>query len=277
MTESRVAPVHRVVDAHWVGRVPYAEAHALQEELLEARMQGRVGDTVLLLEHPPVLTMGRGAKPANVLLTEEERASQGIGLHETGRGGDVTYHGPGQLVAYPILCLSPDREDIRRYVRDLAEVMIALASDHGIGAGVVPASSKYVGVWVNRVASGRWEEPAVDDAGEPVGDLAKLGAIGVRVSRWCTMHGFAFNVRTNLAHFGAIVPCGIATKGVTSLEALGVPAPALEDVASRAAAHIGHVFGATVRFHVASSVAAVRATITPVAAAVPAPTEEDSP
>jgi lipoyl(octanoyl) transferase len=276
MSESRVAPVHRVIDAHWVGRVPYAEAHALQEELLESRMQGRVGDTVLLLEHPPVLTMGRGAKPVNVLLSEAQRAAQGIGLHETGRGGDVTYHGPGQLVAYPILCLSPDREDIRRYVRDLAEVMIALAAEHGVGAGVVPGSSKYVGVWVNRGEPARWHEPELDEAGEPAGDLAKLGAIGVRVSRWCTMHGFAFNVRTDLAHFGAIVPCGIATKGVTSLEALRVEAPAVEVVASRAAAHLANVFGATVRFHEASSVAAVRATIAPAAVHAPS-TEETSP
>ena len=261
MTEPRVTPVHRVVDAHWIGRVPYADAHALQEELLEARLQGRVGDTVLLLEHPPVLTMGRGAKPANVLLSGEERAARGIDLHETGRGGDVTYHGPGQLVAYPILCLSPDREDIRRYVRDLAEVMIALAADHGVGAGVIAGSSKYVGVWVDRASRGAWSEPALDPGGEPAGDLAKLGAIGVRVSRWCTMHGFAFNVRTNLGDFASIVPCGIATKGVTSLEALGVAAPALDAVAARAAEHLARVLGARVRFHGSSSVDTVRSTI----------------
>jgi lipoyl(octanoyl) transferase len=283
MTEPRVAPVRRLIEAHWIGCVPYAEAHALQEELLEARIQGRVGDTLLLLEHPPVVTMGRGAKPANVLLSGEEREAQGIGLHETGRGGDVTYHGPGQLVGYPILCLSPDREDIRRYVRDLAEVMIALAAEYGVGAGVIATSSKYVGVWVDRASSRAWTDPPVDADGEPSGDLAKIGAIGVRVSRWCTMHGFAFNVRTNLAHFRAIVPCGITTKGVTSLEALealgaqeGATYP-LDHVAARAADHFARVFGAALRFHPRSSVDAVRASIAPPAARGAAAVEEPAP
>jgi lipoyl(octanoyl) transferase len=268
MTEPRTVPLPRVVDAHWLGRVPYEDAHALQEELLEARIQGRVGDTMLLLEHPPVLTMGRGAKSAHVLLSAEEREARCIALHETGRGGDVTYHGPGQLVAYPIVCLSPDREDIRRYVRDLAEVMIALAGDAGIAAGVVGGSPKYVGVWVDRASPRGWEEPRLDGDGEPAGDLAKIGAIGVRVSRWCTMHGFAFNVRTNLGHFDTIVPCGIPTKGVTSLEALGVTTGPLEAVASRAADHFGRIFGATIRFRQGTTVAALRATIAPRAAEV---------
>lgn len=263
MTELRASHARRTIAAHWLGRVAYDDAHALQEELLAARIEGRVGDTLLLLEHPPVLTMGRGAKPHNVLLSAEERAAEGMTLHETGRGGDVTYHGPGQLVAYPILDLNPDRPDIRRYVRDLAEIMIALAADAGVGAGVIPASSKYVGVWVDRDRRDRWEDPAMDDAGEPIGDLAKLGAIGVRVSRWCTMHGFAFNVRTNLAHFGAIVPCGIATKGVTSLEALGAPHPELLEVARRAADHFAGRFDADVQLEIASSMAAVRQSIRP--------------
>jgi lipoyl(octanoyl) transferase len=263
MSENRASTFRRTIAAHWLGRVPYDEAHALQEELLAARIEGRVGDTVLFLEHPPVLTMGRGAKPHNVLLSAEQRAAEGMALHETGRGGDVTYHGPGQLVAYPILDLNPDRPDIRRYVRDLAEVMIRLAADAGVGAGVVPSSSKYVGVWVDRARRDRWEDPALDAEGEPVGDLAKLGAIGVRVSRWCTMHGFAFNVRTNLAHFGAIVPCGIATKGVTSLEALGAPHGELVGVAARAAHHLGEIFAATVTLREGSSIDDVRATIAP--------------
>jgi lipoyl(octanoyl) transferase len=263
MSENRATTFRRTIAAHWLGRVPYEEAHALQEELLAARIEGRVCDTLLLLEHPPVLTMGRGAKPHNVLLSAEQRTAEGMTLHETGRGGDVTYHGPGQLVVYPILDLSPDRPDIRRYVRDLAEVMIRLAADAGVGAGVIPASSKYVGVWVDRARRERWQDPVIDAEGEPLGDLAKLGAIGVRVSRWCTMHGFAFNVRTNLAHFGAIVPCGIATKAVTSLEALGAPHPDLVAVAARAVVHIAELFGATVDLHEASSLVAVRATISP--------------
>jgi lipoyl(octanoyl) transferase len=263
MSENRATTPRRTIAAHWLGRVAYDEAHALQEELLAARIEGRVGDTLLFLEHPPVLTLGRGAKPHHVLLSAEEREAEGMALHETGRGGDVTYHGPGQLVAYPILDLNPDRPDIRRYVRDLAEVMIRLAADAGVGAGVIPGSSKYVGVWVDRARRGRWEDPVVDAEGEPVGDLAKLGAIGVRVSRWCTMHGFAFNVHTNLAHFGAIVPCGIATKSVTSLEALAAPHPDLVEVASRAVAHFADLFGAAVTLNVASSMATVRATIAP--------------
>ncbi len=267
MTDPRASTARRTIAAHWLGRVAYDDAHALQEELLAARIEGRVGDTLLLLEHPPVLTMGRGAKPQNVLLSAEAREAEGMTLHETGRGGDVTYHGPGQLVAYPIVDLNPDRPDIRRYVRDLAEVMIRLAADAGVGAGVIPSSSKFVGVWVDRARRDRWEDPIVDAEGEPAGDLAKLGAIGVRVSRWCTMHGFAFNVRTNLAHFGAIVPCGIQTKSVTSLEALGAPHAELVAIASRAAVHFAERFDASVTFHEASSVAAVRSTIA--CAAVP--------
>ncbi len=263
MSTSAEAPFHRTIDAHWLGRVTYDDAHTLQEELLAARIDKRVGDTLLLLEHPPVLTMGRGAKAQHVLLSEEERSAQGIGLHETGRGGDVTYHGPGQLVAYPIFDLSPDRPDIRRYVRDLAEVMIALAADSGVGAGVIGGSSKFIGVWVNRAQQHAWADPIIDEAGEPHGDLAKIGAIGVRVSRWCTMHGFAFNVATNLAHFQAIVPCGIPTKAVTSLVALGVSAPSLVDVAERASVHIARVFGASISFHRESSIAAVRACVAP--------------
>jgi len=263
MTTPDSAAFHRTIDAHWLGRVTYDDAHALQEELLAARIAGRIGDTVLFLEHPPVLTLGRGAKPANVLLSEADRASQGMTLHETGRGGDVTYHGPGQLVAYPILDLSPDRPDIRRYVRDLAEVMIALAADSGIGAGLIPNSSKYIGVWVDRQNPGTWTEPVLDEAGDPTSDVAKIGAIGVRVSRWCTMHGFAFNVATNLTHFQAIVPCGIATKGVTSVEALGHAVDPLVQVAQRASMHLARIFSATITFHEESSMARVRDAIAP--------------
>lgn len=189
----------RVVRVHRLGRVPYGEAHALQQRLQEARIEGRIPDVLLMLEHEPVITLGRGAKVGNVLLAQEMLAARGVELHETGRGGDVTYHGPGQLVGYPILDLSPDRRDVRRYVRDLEEVMIGVAADHGLAAERIEGLN---GTWLR--------DPELGDR--------KLGAIGVRISRWVTMHGFALNVTTNLDHFALIVPCGIRGKGVTSLE-----------------------------------------------------------
>jgi lipoyl(octanoyl) transferase len=239
----------RSITAYWLGRVSYERAHALQERLVDARVRGEIGDTLLLLEHDAVITLGRGAKHDNVLATDDEREGKGVSLVETGRGGDVTFHGPGQLVAYPILDLKPDRCDVRKYVRDLAEVMIGLAKDHGVGAGVVPGDQKLVGVWVDTASPATWDEArAVASAqGEPNGvRLAKIGAIGVRLSRWVTMHGFAFNVSTDLAGFGMIVPCGIKDHGVTSLAALGRPVPPLEDVARASHAHFARIFDADV-------------------------------
>jgi len=212
----------RTLVAHRLGRVPYAEGHALQEALLEARHAGEIPDTLLLLEHDPVVTLGRSAKEANILAPREFLASHGIDVHETGRGGDVTYHGPGQLVAYPIFDLKPTLEDVRKYVRMLAEIMIDLAAEYGIGAGYV-TDKTLLGVWVDTSSPGRWPHPADATAEALQGaPIAKLGAIGVRLSRWVTMHGFALNIETNLAHFQYIVPCNIPDHGVTSLEALGV-------------------------------------------------------
>src|SRR5580700_11724955 len=133
--------------AQWLGRVRYAEALALQERLLEARVRGEIGDTLLLLEHDPVVTLGRGAHGENVLAPPAQLESLGVDLHETGRGGDVTFHGPGQLVAYPIFDLRPDRCDVRRYVRDLASVMVALGERYGIDARFLEGDPKLVGVW----------------------------------------------------------------------------------------------------------------------------------
>jgi lipoyl(octanoyl) transferase len=239
----------RSITAYWLGRVGYDAAHRLQQRLLEARIAGRVGDVILLLEHDAVITLGRSAKADNVLAADEERAAKGVDLVETGRGGDVTFHGPGQLVAYPILDLKPDRCDVRRYIQDLAQVMIRLAKDHGIAAGVVPGAAKLVGVWVDEASPGEWDEDRAGDAsiGVPNGArLAKIGAIGVRLSRWVTMHGFAFNVATDLSGFQLIVPCGIRELDVTSLARLGVSAPSIEDVARGSLAHFRDVFEADV-------------------------------
>lgn len=243
--------------SHFLGRVPYEEAHALQKALVAERVAGRGEDTLLLLEHDPVVTLGRAAKLENVRVSREALAARGVALAETGRGGDVTYHGPGQLVAYPIFDLRPDRCDVRRYVRDLEEVMISLARDAGVAAGVLPPKLGLVGVWVNVSRPDRWEESEAIEAATahvPGVRLAKIGAIGVRLSRWVTMHGFAFNVTTALDAFSLIVPCGISTLGVTSLAALDKPlpeAPAGGEVraaAERAAGHFERVFGATSRW-----------------------------
>jgi len=199
------------LDVRRLGRVEYGEALGLQRTLVEARRSGKIGDTLLLLEHPPVITLGarsRGAR-TNVVASGDALDAAGVAVHETGRGGDVTYHGPGQLVGYPILDLRPDRQDVHQYVRDLEEVLIRAIARFGVEGVRVPGLS---GVWVG--AEGR---------------EAKVAAIGVRVSRWITSHGFALNVTTDLTHFQLIVPCGIADRGVTSLEHLTGHAVPLAD------------------------------------------------
>lgn len=240
----------RTVVVHRLGRIGYAECHSLQEALLEARQAGEVPDTLLLLEHDPVVTLGRSAKEANILAPREFLASHGIDVHETGRGGDVTYHGPGQLVAYPIFDLKPALEDVRKYVRILAEIMIELAADYGIGAGYV-TDKTLLGVWVDTSSPGRWPHPTDATAESLHGaPIAKLGAIGVRLSRWVTMHGFALNIATNLAHFQYIIPCNIPDHGVTSLEALGVQdrdAPMSDPLAAKVLAAFLARFGGDAR------------------------------
>ena len=179
-----------------LGVAPYEATHELQKRLVAEVTEGKRGDTLLLLEHPRTLTLGRATKPENILLSEEALAERGFTVHEIGRGGDVTYHGPGQLVAYPIFDLNPDRRDVREYVRCLERVMIAVCGHYGVDAGTIDGLT---GTWV--------------------GGNRKIGAIGVRISRWVTMHGLALNVTTDLSDFGVIVPCGIADKAVTSLSA----------------------------------------------------------
>ncbi len=183
----------RTLHVRRLGRVPYGPTHELQKELQGARQRGEIADTLLLLEHEPVITLGRAAKAEHVLLSADSLRARGFEVHETGRGGDVTYHGPGQLVVYPIIDLGPDRRDVRKYVRNLEETMIRMCADWGLVAGRVEGMN---GTWI---------------------EDRKIGAVGVRISRWVTMHGFAFNVTTNLSHFDVIVPCGIRGKGVTSL------------------------------------------------------------
>ncbi len=221
----------------WLGRQRYAPVHELMQRYHEQRREGSRPDTVLLVEHEPVITMGRGASAQNVLLPRELLSARGVDLIETGRGGDVTLHAPGQLVCYPILDLSPDRRDVRRYVRDLTETMRRLAADFGIDAGPVP---DLIGLWVDATT------PNAFPGAEQARRLAKLGAIGVRLSRWVTMHGFAFNLSTDLELFGMIVPCGISQHGVTSVQALTGSAPPVAELAGRALETLAEVLDADV-------------------------------
>ena len=214
----------RTLLAYRLGRIAYADAHALQQRLVDARKAGQIGDTLLLLEHPKVITLGRAAKREHILLAESALREGGYELFETGRGGDVTFHGPGQLVAYPIVDLAPDRQDVRRYVRELEETMLRVAADYGLAAERVAGLN---GAWVG---------------------TNKLGAVGVRISRWITMHGFALNVSTELSAFEAIVPCGIRGRGVTSLARELGREVSHEEVETRAAEHLATLLGAALQF-----------------------------
>ena len=213
--------VERVIEVRRLGRIDYEAGLELQKELVEKRRVGAIPDQLLLLEHPPVITLGVKTRSdrTHVVAAPEALTAAGVAVFETGRGGDVTYHGPGQLVGYPILDLKPDRCDVHQYVRDLEEVMIRTAASFGITAGRVTGLT---GAWVG-------------------GD--KLAAIGVRIARWITSHGFAFNVNTSLEHFNFIVPCGIADRGVTSLQKLLGRPVEIDEVASAVEVAFREVFG----------------------------------
>lgn len=193
----------------WLGRVGYGEGQRLQRRLVRRRRALAVPDTLLLLEHDPVITLGRSAHAHHVRIEPDQARARGIEVHHAGRGGDVTFHGPGQLVGYPVLALGGDRRDAHRYLRDLEEVLIRVAAVHGVSAGRCPGLT---GIWVG---------------------TEKLGAIGVRISTgWVTSHGFALNVGADLSGFDTVVPCGIRDRGVTSLTRLTGRELLPKDVAS---------------------------------------------
>ncbi len=223
MEASAIAAVPAPRRLHWrfLGLVPYAEALARQLAARDALRRGEGEEQLLLLEHPAVYTLGRNASEADLLASSAWRAERGIEVAHCDRGGQITYHGPGQLVGYPIVNLSPDRRDIRRYVRDLAETLVLTLADFGVAA--VPGEEQaLIGVWVGR---------------------AKIASIGVHLSRWLTTHGFALNVTTDLAHFAGIVPCGLGGVEMTSIAALTGREVPLPEVAERFVQHFARRLG----------------------------------
>ena len=268
----------------YLGRVPYGEALRLQEELVALRTSGRIGDVLLLLEHPPVLTLGRNAKRSNILASGELLAARGVTLHEINRGGDVTYHGPGQLIGYPIFDLRSlrnpgggNRLGPVDFVRLMEEALIRLCGDFGVQAGRIFGLT---GVWCGL--------PSRSAEGSPTGDSAqissktqepegrKIAAIGIHVARGVTSHGFAFNVTTDLRDFALINPCGLTGRPVTNLEneiarevADPQSLPTLESIAHRAARQFGLVFNQPIL--AVESLAALRAQAQASAESAPEP------
>ena len=204
-----------------LGVIGYQDALDLQADLVEQRRRGEISDQLLLLEHPPVITLGVKTRNnrTNIVASDAQLAAAGVDVFQTGRGGDVTYHGPGQLVGYPIFDLNPNRRDVHKYVRDIEQALIDAVATFGITADRVPGLT---GIWVGN---------------------EKLAAIGVRISRWITSHGFALNVATNLSHFDLIVPCGIQGRGVTSMDRLLGRAVPMAEVESAVEAGFRGVFG----------------------------------
>ena len=213
-----------------LGLVEYGAAWELQRRIVAARKVGAVPDVLLLCEHPHVITLGRNGKLANLRASDRVLRQMEVSFFETDRGGDITYHGPGQIVGYPIVNLAEIRRDVAWYMRSLEEAMIRATAEFGIPSRRVAG---WTGVWVDAPAESRGEE--------------KLAAIGVHLSRWVTSHGFAYTVSTDLRYFDLIVPCGIAGKGATSLEQLMGHSVKTEEVSLRIAAHLGELLGLELR------------------------------
>jgi lipoyl(octanoyl) transferase len=211
--------ITKTATARWLGRVGYLEAAALQHALVEARKKDEVPDTFLFLEHPPVITLGRASHAENVLAPFEVLKARGIEVWETTRGGDVTYHGPGQLVGYGIVDLKQHGRDVAAYLRKMEEALIGLCARYGLNGS---RREGLTGVWI---------------------EDEKVCAMGVRVDHWVTSHGFALNVGDDLSNFDLIVPCGIRSHGVTSLSRASGKTAALEDVARQAFTELAGVFG----------------------------------
>jgi lipoyl(octanoyl) transferase len=252
-----------MIQSVYLGRVDYGEALRLQEEMAALRQEGRIGNVLLLLEHPPVLTLGRNAKRANVLASDELLAARGVTLHEINRGGDVTYHGPGQLIGYPIFDLRSLRNPASGarlgpvdFVRLMEEALIRVCGEFGVRAGRICGLT---GVWCAPRGS-VLEESCGTKASDPPAGEKKIAAIGIHVARGITTHGFAFNVTTDLSGFALINPCGITNRPVTSLDketAEPQRIPSLEELAQRAARAFGEVFHEPV--HLVESLDALRA------------------
>ena len=214
---------------YWLGLTGYGEAYSIQKKLWSQKMNGQSADALLLLEHPPTFTIGKSGSLENLLLSQEELAEKGISLFFIDRGGDITYHGPGQLVVYPIINLKSRGKDIHRYIHDLQEVVIRTLADLAIEAR---RDGQHVGVWVGS---------------------DKIAAIGVRVSRWVTMHGLALNVNPVMEHFSYINPCGILDKGVTSISKVLSRNVPMEDVVDKVVHHFSQVFNTQVEWLPADS------------------------
>jgi lipoyl(octanoyl) transferase len=220
----------------WVidlGRIEYGAACDLQRRIVAARKQALVPDVLLLCEHPHVITLGRSGKREHLLASDALLRQMRVEFHTTDRGGDITYHGPGQLVAYPIFNLAEIRRDVGWYVRQLEEAMIRTTAEYGISA---ERRAGRTGIWVE-----------VSAGGAEIHTEEKLGAIGVHISRWITSHGLAYNVCTDLRYFDLIVPCGIPDKRATSLERLLNKRIELDDAAPRLARHLSDCFGRAMR------------------------------
>lgn len=205
----------------YLGKIDFDAAYRLQRDLWQQRILGEIPDQLLLLEHPPVITLGRNARSEHLLHSAPQLEALGIQVREADRGGDVTYHGPGQLIGYPIINLQPERMDVLRYLRDLEEVLIEVCEHYGFYAG---RKEGQTGVWV---------------------EDRKIASIGVKISRWVTYHGFALNVSTDLSAFDFIIPCGISGVKMTSIQEVTGMVPELEEVAHVAAEKMNLVFNAT--------------------------------